>query len=219
MNTVMDKRFEETVNEELSRENILNKVMPRFLSKRRAETLEGKEAVLREYLGLPVGLYIPMPPLSDETSNASIVVTRAILERYDISEKEAFECAIDNMSASAEISSFASVIMGLMPTMGEEIVPDEDPGVLFVSNENRFYGAAAILCPSVLKTLSERIGGDMMILPSSVHETLVMPLKDPDMVGEFASMVREINSSTVDPAEQLSDNVFTYINGVLSVCA
>ena len=50
---------------------------------------------------------------------------------------------------------------------------------------------------------------DFYILPSSIHEWIVVPasVQDPDVLR---SIVQEINGSTVDEAEQLSDSVYTY---------
>ncbi len=220
MNNIIDMNTAEQVNNELTRDNILKEVLPRFLSKVRAEALDAKEAVIRHYLELPLSVYMPMAALSNDTRNASLVLTRALLAQFDISEEEVFASAITNMEAQAQVRSFASVIMGLMPMIGEDLPVPEEPNVLYVSNENQFFGAAAILCPSVVKNIQDRMGGDFLVLPSSVHEVLIWGLNectsDPQ---EIAEMVREINMSCVDPAEQLSDDVFICRDGVLSKCA
>ena len=65
-----------------------------------------------------------------------------------------------------------------------------------------FYGNA-------LEELSETIGSDLYILPSSVHECIAVSteLGDPETLAE---MVQEVNGSQVAPEEQLSDHVYHY---------
>ena len=59
--------------------------------------------------------------------------------------------------------------------------------------------------------ISKQIGSDYYILPSSVHELLILRKKDCDITeNELRSMVREINQSIVSPEEILGNEVFEY---------
>ena len=60
-----------------------------------------------------------------------------------------------------------------------------------------------------LSELCEKIGTDLYILPSSVHEVIAVSseLGTPD---ELSQMVREVNGSQVAPEEQLSDHVYKF---------
>lgn len=92
--------------------------------------------------------------------------------------------------------------------IGEEASGEEM--IYLLSNRSGMYGAAAILYPGVLKQAAEQIGGNLLILPSSVHETLLMiwdETMDLDIVSE---MVRCINRERVTPEERLSDAIYIY---------
>ena len=60
-----------------------------------------------------------------------------------------------------------------------------------------------------MKELADTMHSDLVILPSSLHEVLLLP-DDAGMHGRFREMVREVNRSAVDPEEVLSDNIYRY---------
>lgn len=67
-----------------------------------------------------------------------------------------------------------------------------------------------MLFEDYFERLSKRFDADLVILPSSVHEVLALPLRDTDDIGELTSMVREINANEVSAQDKLSDNVYLY---------
>lgn len=77
-----------------------------------------------------------------------------------------------------------------------------------LTNQNRCNGAAALLYPQALNMAADLLGGDFYILPSSIHEVILLPA-DPD-INESAllSMVRDINANDVIPTERLSNTVY-----------
>ena len=88
---------------------------------------------------------------------------------------------------------------------------DPENEMLFVlSNEGGWYGAAAVLDDKIMKSVVERVGEEFYVLPSSVHELLVVPLNMGMDVGQLKEMVTSINASEVALEEQLSDNVYRY---------
>lgn len=62
----------------------------------------------------------------------------------------------------------------------------------------------------LLQEFADRVGSDVFILPSSIHETLLIPA-NADMDTEYLrDMVRTVNRTKVAPDEILSDNVYYY---------
>lgn len=79
-----------------------------------------------------------------------------------------------------------------------------------LTNSINLRGAAAILYPDVLKRAAEWIGGDLIIFPSSIHETILMKREECFKQEEAARIVREINQEAVAPEDRLSDKVYYY---------
>ncbi len=62
-----------------------------------------------------------------------------------------------------------------------------------------------------MEKASERVGNQsFFILPSSIHELLIVPDNGMMDLKALEQMVREVNETTVDPAEKLTDNVYHY---------
>ena len=78
-----------------------------------------------------------------------------------------------------------------------------------ITNESKLYGAASILYEEPLHELAEKVGSDLYILPSSVHEVIAVSadFSSPD---ELAEMVYEINMDQVDINDRLSNQVYCY---------
>lgn len=82
---------------------------------------------------------------------------------------------------------------------------------LFVlTNETGIYGAVCILYRNVLKNFADKLGKDLIIIPSSVHEVLLLPLDNEVSYKELNNMVVTINQSEVLPMDQLSNHVYRY---------
>lgn len=79
-----------------------------------------------------------------------------------------------------------------------------------LTNTERVYGAAVILYPGVLEYVSGQLGGDLFIIPSSIHETLI--LKDDGIIKaqELEEILREVNREKVAPEDVLSDSLYGY---------
>ena len=90
-------------------------------------------------------------------------------------------------------------------------VPTEDVPAMFVmSNKPRVNGAISILYKDSLKNFSSGLHSDVVILPSSVHEVILLPLLEHEGIKEFRDMVYEVNRSQLSKEEFLSDNVYLY---------
>ena len=145
--------------------------------------------------------------LSDDDSRiATTMVNNDLLKKYRISKEELFRDAmLSSINLYPEnIESMASVLGPLSLTS-----EDSDPKIIVVSNKNMHMGASAMFYPGVMEKVSLMFGGDFIMIPSSIHETLAIPA-DVGTRGTLRSIVKSVNASVVDPSDQLSDNVYIY---------
>ena len=88
-------------------------------------------------------------------------------------------------------------------------MPDIPDTMFVLTNDTKVNGAAAILNDDNRQEIAEKVG-DFYMLPSSIHETLIIP-KDAGMeFKELEQMVQEVNQTQVAPGERLSDHVYEY---------
>jgi hypothetical protein len=79
-----------------------------------------------------------------------------------------------------------------------------------LSNEKGIHGASSLLYMDVIREFAELLNSDLFILPSSIHEIILMPVKNPNDKEKLQRMVKEVNDILVPLEEVLSDNVYIY---------
>lgn len=148
---------------------------------------------------------------SDSLGNMSTVITDSLLAQYGITLEKLHEIAIQNMVTKARFCNMFEILSELMSDSlpQDEFCPTDN--MMFVlTNESKLNGAAMLLCPETMDKIAELVGSSYYILPSSIHETLVVPFSDGMNVEELKNMVHEVNSTQLSADEILSDNVYIY---------
>ena len=75
---------------------------------------------------------------------------------------------------------------------------------------DKIHGAGVLAYQDFMDQAAERAGGDFFILPSSIHEILIVPDDGNATLSQLQDMVREVNATQVAPEEKLTDNVYHY---------
>lgn len=104
------------------------------------------------------------------------------------------------------------VVSEMMPTDGE---------VMFVmSNEEKQFGATALLFPELLEKASSIVGeSKFYVIPSSVHELVVIPCSRVDDPADLVFMMKSINAEQVAVQDRLGDgNVYRFDGQKLHIC-
>lgn len=78
-----------------------------------------------------------------------------------------------------------------------------------LSNKRKINGASIILYNEQLAQLSEKLNDDLLIMPSSIHEVLVVPASSMNAT-DLKQMVREVNDTEVSEQEILGYSVYRY---------
>ncbi len=154
-----------------------------------------------DFEGIEKYLYVKM------NENASFKPTYGLLETLKISRDEAWKAAEIITFANTEIVSMSEKLSELM---GQEIEEMEGiPTQYIVTNTINFRGASAILDGEALKKLAERLSVQRFyVLPSSIHEMIIIPDDGKCNIEELSRMVQEVNQTQVEPEERLTDQAY-----------
>ena len=147
-----------------------------------------------------------------ENQLSSILVTNSMLNNYGITAEQLKADALENAPKAfpARVDGMSEVLADSMGMTPEELSGGQ-PEILYVASvENRVKGAGVLVYPGFLKEYADRIGTDLYILPSSIHEVLLVKDEGRFTAQELKDMVVDVNSSIVDPKEQLTDNAYHY---------
>ena len=148
----------------------------------------------------------------NENGTSSVLITNAMLENYGVTVDQLHQDAMDGavINDAATFRSMQEVLSDLMGMPADLMPPMDGPQMYVASVENSLNGAGVIAYPDFMNQVAEQVGGDFFVLPSSVHEVLVVPDDGSIDRHDLESMVREVNASEVLPKDQLSDNVYHY---------
>lgn len=109
------------------------------------------------------------------------------------------------------IQEFLSNHLRQEMTEEEIALPENISSMMYVlSNRERIFGAAALLYSDAIRTLTKKLNCNLIILPSSVHEVILVPDDNITDKTFYTDMVKEVNDTQVEPEEILSYNVYYY---------
>ncbi len=98
-----------------------------------------------------------------------------------------------------------------MKMLFTELLEEEGAPELYVlTNEKKCQGAAAMLYPNILEEMADKLGGNFYILPSSIHEVILLKERGDERAKDLRSMILEANSTQVATEEVLSDYPYYY---------
>lgn len=86
-------------------------------------------------------------------------------------------------------------------------------GVYTLINQEFFNGAVILLFPDLLEKFALKLGGDLVILPSSVNELICLRREEDTDYGCLRGIVRSVNDTCVSAGEKLSDSLYVYRKG------
>ena len=161
----------------------------------------------KEFLDLTV--YCRLVFAKDETGIASTVVKDSMLVRWGISEQEMWEAASSNLKKEAyQFMNLQSLIE--KSAEAADIKERRNADMCILTNPVMYYGAAGILRTDLLEKFAQLKETDLYVLPSSVHEVILLPALDCWDVDELRQMVKSVNAGSVDKMDWLSDEVYYY---------
>lgn len=172
----------------------------------------------RIFLDLSVVFYVLLDINCNGT--AAMPVKNSHLSCWGTEEETIWAAAAANVKRLLP-AEFLTMRNALAECLEPEDCPDESGNLLcgpetgrdsmyVLSNRIRSYGAACIAYPHVLEMIGGILEEDFYVLPSSVHEVVIVPESAGIGCSEMEEMVREINGTQVSPEEVLSNAVYFY---------
>lgn len=172
----------------------------------------------------------------NQTENATTLIYNQHLDMWGVSMDEIYEIAMQNTPQILpyEIKSMTDIIKEMMgeefsgsdlredsfynneevqiltDKLMEELAEETDPKMYVLTNIFRLNGAASLFYEGVLREFANEHDKDLIILPSSIHEVILIPMEEGMCPEDFKSMIREVNSEEVDPAEVLAEHAYVY---------
>ena len=135
-----------------------------------------------------------------EDGNATALIYNSNIKNWHIKEDELYRTAVSNTPKllPVKIYEMSELIKYVDTEEGRYSLDDPWCSNLYVlTNKSRINGAAGIMYEGVLKKLADKLESDIYILPSSIHEVIILPKSTMFNKEELMAMVRDVNTEGV----------------------
>lgn len=167
-----------------------------------------------EFLDLAICFYYSYE--HPELGDGMILIHDTHMELWKTSHRELMQLAEYNTPRLMP-SCLCSMDRALEGVLDDEALEEfrkmqqETNKCLYVlSNVKRCQGAAAVLYPGVLAQAARQLKGSFFILPSSIHEVILLPDQGQGNGNELHEMIADINQSQLREEDVLSDYAYRY---------
>lgn len=153
-----------------------------------------------------------------DESPGSIMITNQLMERWNVTEEDLYQVAVENTRRQTWVSK------SILDTMKELIsdseiekelaLPELCPDMYVLTSTDKFHGASAILFPELFEDFIQDNQIEctgLYILPSSIHELIVIPaVNQDDNADDLKDIVNKVNNTVMERPDILSFSVYFY---------
>lgn len=137
----------------------------------------------------------------------TITVTRYLADNMNCSEDELLKLSLQNTAKllPAEFVSMEEILFGNLEEADMEELGLPQSNMFALSNNKRLFGSFALFYPETLESIFNKLNSDIIILPSSIHEWIVLPYGDVLEMPLFEQTIQQVNNTELEATEILGD--------------
>lgn len=157
---------------------------------------------------------------NDKFGMQSALINNDFMKKNNLSEDDLYNLAMKNtrnilpptITSMNDIMYKFLIESGCPEAEAQELAQAnmDDTHMYVLTNDVSMFGAANILYDDVLQDVSQKINGNFYILPSSIHDVIMLPATPDNNPENLAEMVSSINQEEVELGERLSNQVYHY---------
>lgn len=145
-----------------------------------------------------------------QKSHATILIHNQHLNYWKVTQNDLLYHARQNTPRllPSEFKNLSNIVSNAIDQ--NDIENLQIPSMYILTNKKRISGATVILYEGLLSKIARQFHQDLIILPSSIHEVLIVPADSPEHMPFYSQMVREVNTTEVSEDEILSNHAYYY---------
>ena len=149
------------------------------------------------------------------SGEATFIIRNTHLEMWGVDAERVLDDAVGNTMEyeKPSIRGIMEVLKELNPAYAAAAFNDSDSYPMYIMTTERGNGAVSMLYEEELKDFCESIGSDIYIIPSSIHEVILVPVNDVMPLSMINEMIREVNHTEIEAVEILSDHAYYFASG------
>jgi len=157
---------------------------------------------------------IPIMDIDYGNGTGEVKFTKEQFEKFGWDENEvideAFNRTVTECPAVISYMSELAFGMGDSANLLKEDIEGAVEGLLVVTNTTSCDGAIALYYPEVKEWFDQHINGDFYIIPSSIHEVLIIPNGKGADISSLTAMLLSVNGAMVADNEVLGTRALRY---------
>lgn len=153
---------------------------------------------------------------ADAYGIASSLITNRELELWNVTVEELYKVASQNTQRlfPCQIQPIQELLADYLsedPELQELSLTSPTVFQMYIlSNQNRINGSTCMIYDNVLYNFAKKQKSDIYILPSSIHEVLLIPASYELDEESLLSLVHDANRTVVNTTDILSDSIYRY---------
>lgn len=164
--------------------------------------IDDTNIIARPFLDLQSYCYI-------NEKSFSCKIKKNVLDLWGITEDELFELAMTNTKNDIIVKTMNEIVAEIMMCDVDELAQPPIP-MYVVMTRSKIYGSSVMLLNDKLSEVANMLDDDLVIIPSSVHEIIVIPKAYCENVAEIKDMIMQVNDSEVEDEDVLSSHPYEY---------
>ncbi len=194
---------------------IRERILPKLIHCEKNRELLEESVPHIPFLDLAI-VFTCMFPVDPDIGNATILIDNSHQALWGVSAEELYAVAMEN--ARRKLPPRLMDINRVLADLAEEAedvppLPEEDDPhfpMYVLTNGPNLFGAACMAYDGLMDQYAEELGSGFYILPSSIHELILVPSRENTRMAEFSRMVQDVNTTQVEPEDVLSDHAYYY---------
>lgn len=155
-----------------------------------------------------------------EKGSATIQIRNEHMEEWDVNTEQLYKDAKQNVKRLIParlmcMQHVAERFLDLSKECEENLLkvkfpPEHKDFMYILTNSIQQFGAAALIYPNILEMTARIVGEDFYLLPSSIHEVILIPKSKSPELKELNDMILEGNETVVEEEEILGNHAYFY---------
>lgn len=147
---------------------------------------------------------------SEPYNQGAILINNDMLRMWETDVEEIYEIAHHNMPTLFPFSlvPMHDMVCELLDDADSDFL--EDSPLYILTNEHRMFGASTFLYTEALPYVAEILKESFYIIPSSIHELIIVPESISPNLEDLDHMIAEVNASQILPEERLGECAYYY---------
>lgn len=150
--------------------------------------------------------------MKDENGvTGTILIKDDLQNKLGVTTQTLFETALKNVKGNFKCKNMGEIFKEMMGASDLETEMFNDNPMYVLTNKEMTFGAAAIIDEEFMWDVYDKIGGDFIIIPSSIHELIAIPMTEMENNADYVNnMIKDVNRTQVEQKDRLSNHAYKF---------